>query len=118
MGRMLPDLALAATLCLAACTGKKPPPGQPAGNPERCDGYRERLTQWYRAEAEADGASPELAVDLTESNVEMVLTDCRAEPGRVLQCLASAGGIADVESKCVIPLDDEGNVEARLFADD
>jgi hypothetical protein len=46
----------------------------------------------------------------------MVLTDCRDDVRRVAPCIERARRVADLERECLIPLDDDGQVEGRKFS--
>lgn len=113
---------IAAVALLAGCgcpgtSGTRPSSAhdaaaEPAVDP-RCLAVRDRVEQLYRNEAGAD--KPELAADLLDANVTMAMTDCRRQPARVAPCLERAQSAGEIESDCLIPLDDEGMVEAQQF---
>lgn len=116
--------AIATIAMLSACPGKGPKGngggdgdgdgggGRTAHN-ERCAKLSSHLEQLYAATTPKD--KPELAADLRAANVEMVMTDCREEPDRVAPCVEKATSADEIESKCLIPLDDDGKVEGRKF---
>ncbi len=79
-----------------------------------CEQIRLRVRMLYTKNL-APGESAELASDLLQANVDMVLADCRASPERVLPCVKSAAQVAQLERDCLIPLDDEGTVEGKRF---
>lgn len=86
----------------------------------RCAAEADRIRAIYRREPARPGEtederSPELARDLLESNVEMVLADCETDPDRIVACIRRAESVTELEGECVIPLDDEGMVEQRQF---
>jgi hypothetical protein len=129
-------LGVACALCLAlapsaacngAAKGKSARAGRDGGDdakpdPTPCDRLAEHVTLLYRAEAvpapAADNA--DLARRHDESitdGVAMILGDCRTDPPRFAACIEQAAALAALEQGCVVPLDDQGAVEARLFAD-
>lgn len=111
--------AALAVLAGAGCTNKsgpKGPGGGDGGDPvaiKRCDGLQDRVKRLY--EQAMTDEKPELAADLLEADVAMVMTDCRDQPSRVAPCVEKAQSAADIERDCLIPLDDEGTVEGKKF---
>lgn len=84
----------------------------------RCAGQAAHIRALYRQAPAPEGdedTSPELAQELLEANVEMVLNDCQKDPDRTVPCIERAGSAATLEKSCVVPLDDEGLVEQREF---
>lgn len=105
-----------AALALATCKGG-PGNGHAGGNPgsgisPECSDVAETVRGLYRSESTGN---PELDADVLEANVHMVLSDCSTDPPRFTACIRRAGSVAELERDCVIPLDDEGNVEGRRF---
>jgi hypothetical protein len=96
-------------------TGKPPPTtGHTAAE---CDGLTEALTKLYATPAPPD-ESPEAAAlrrQEQSDNVNMVLTDCRKDPNRVIPCAKTATNTDQLERACMLPLDDDGNVEQQQF---
>jgi hypothetical protein len=45
----------------------------------------------------------------------MILGDCRKDPDRFVPCIRAATTVAQLESECVIPLDEAGTVEGAFF---
>ena len=45
----------------------------------------------------------------------MVLRDCQSAPDVVIPCVETATDVAEIESSCLIALDDDGEVESRQF---
>jgi hypothetical protein len=71
-----------------------------------CDTARDKIEALYRAEAQVK--EPKRVDEAIADNTAMVLADCKKAPDRVVPCLATAQTLADVETKCVKQLDDEG----------
>jgi hypothetical protein len=44
----------------------------------------------------------------------MVMVDCAKDPAKVVPCLNSATTIAELEARCLVPLDDEGREGSEL----
>jgi len=115
--------ALALALTCLGCPGKsknKPPTaGDGAGAADPCAALASKVEALYRAEGAgarpATDAGAQLADELVAANVHMVLKDCRTDPGTFVPCLSKAQSTAEIESECVVPLDDEGKVEGRAF---
>ena len=72
-----------------------------------CDGARDKIEGLYRAEAQAK--EPKRVDEAVADNTAMVLADCKKAPDRVVPCLAAAQTLADIETKCVKQLDDDGS---------
>jgi len=103
------SLILAASLFAAACAcGKKDDgtgPGAGTGTAARagsCDEARAHVEDLYRG--------TESAAD----DVAMVMKDCAADPARVAGCAGAAKTAAELEQRCLIPLDDEGSEGDRF----
>ncbi len=71
-----------------------------------CETARPKIEALYRAEAEVK--EPKRVEEAVADNTAMVLADCKKLPDRVVPCLAAAQTLADLESKCLVQLDDEG----------
>ncbi len=100
-----------ALLFLVACSGKSTPPITGGGsNPppisDACAAQRPKLEQLYRAEAEAK--EPKRVEGAVADNTQMVLDDCAKDPPRVSACVRDATSVAEIESRCLRPIDDEG----------
>lgn len=78
-----------------------------------CDDVRPRVEAMYRAEAQA--REPKRVDEATADNTTMVMNDCKKDPSKAVPCLATVGTIAELEQRCLIPLDEEGT-EGELFA--
>jgi hypothetical protein len=77
-----------------------------------CDGLRARVEALYRAEAQAN--EPKRVEEAVADNTTMVLNDCAKAPDKVVACVNAATTIAELESKCLRPLDDEGTEGTEL----
>ena len=77
-----------------------------------CDGLRARVEALYRAEAQAK--EPKRVEEAVADNTTMVLNDCAKAPDKVVACVNEATTIAELESKCLRPLDDEGTEGTEL----
>jgi hypothetical protein len=44
----------------------------------------------------------------------MVMTDCAKAPARVTPCIAAATTAAELEARCLAPIDDEGTEGDRV----
>ena len=93
--------------------GQQPPAADP-----RCEAIRPRVRSLYEAAQKAAPQKPEpdLAADLLEADVAMVVADCAADPDRVAPCAERAADADELERTCLIPLDDEGAVDGDRFA--
>jgi hypothetical protein len=86
-------------------TGGKAPPAA-------CDGIRAKVEQLYRAEAQAK--EPKRVDEAVADNTTMVMNDCAKAPAKVTACVNAASTIAEIEKKCLIPLDEEGTEGEEL----
>lgn len=77
-----------------------------------CDGLRPKLERLYRAEAQV--VEPKHVDEAVSDNTTMVLNDCAKAPGKVIACVDAATTIAEIEAKCLRPLDDEGTEGMEL----
>lgn len=84
----------------------------PAGGTSACDGLRPKLERLYRAEAQV--VEPKHVDEAVSDNTTMVLSDCAKAPGKVIACVDTATTIAEIEAKCLRPLDDEGTEGMEL----
>jgi hypothetical protein len=111
MKRWLPVVALSA---LGACPGKSAAPttgsqGTVTVAPtsaRTCDEVRPRVEQLYRAEAQVK--EPTRVDEAVADNTAMAMTDCAKDPATAVPCLASVPTVAELEKRCLVPLDDEG----------
>lgn len=112
-------LAVAGALVCAGCSGKSSNGRAPAnGESDACAALTPKLEALYgelRYDVSDDEAGRALAVELARANVDMVLADCRTSPETVIACVGTARSVEDIEGKCVIPLDDDGQSEQHQF---
>jgi hypothetical protein len=105
-------IAAAAALLACACSGKRGTAvggggGGGEGTGARpCEGIRAKVERLYRAEAEAK--EPKRVDEAVADNTTMVMNDCARAPAKVAACVNDASSVADIEKKCLVPLDDEG----------
>ena len=102
-----------AALAACACPGKQGPSAGTTGGSTAasdCDSIRPKLEQLYRADAQAQEpkATPERIAEAISDNTTMVMNECTTTPGKVVPCVQSAKTVAELESTCLAPLDDEG----------
>jgi hypothetical protein len=106
-------------LALAICGCGTPPPVEPAGSTSpsggatsasptgtACDAARAKVEQLYRTSA--SGQAPARVAELVADNTAMVMNDCATAPDRTSACIAAARTAAELQARCLIPLDDEG----------
>jgi hypothetical protein len=104
-------VALALALGACACKGKKETGGGgngTGGNPT-CEAVKAHVETLYRAEASGDNIDEQVA-----DNTQMVMNDCAAAPDKVAPCAKDAKDVADLETRCLIPLDQEGSEGDRF----
>jgi hypothetical protein len=82
----------------------------PAASP--CDAIRPKVEQLYRAEAEQK--EPKRVAEAVADNTAMVMNDCAKAPAKVAACVHGADSVAELEKKCLTPLDDEGSEGEEL----
>lgn len=109
-------LMVLCTACGQSQAPVAPQAGDDAGDTANCESLTRKATGLYQVAAVDEGLAPNLHTEFVEANVHMVMVDCHAQPKLVISCVASAETVADIESKCLIPLDDSGEVEALQFA--
>lgn len=102
-------------VALLAC-GSSPPqgPGAPGGGSASsaeprtpCDAVRARVEQLYRSGAR--DRAPARIAELVADNTAMVMNDCRKAPDKTTACITAATSAAELETRCLIALDDEGS---------
>jgi hypothetical protein len=76
--------------------------GTGTGNVADCEAVKAHVETLY--------AGSETAAD----DVAMVMKDCAENPGLVAGCARNAKTAADLEQRCLIPLDDEGSEGDRF----
>lgn len=99
-------------VAVAACNGSRgggggtgSGTGSGSGDPAACPGLEAHVAGLYRASAERTKMTDGEIAD----NVAMVLAECKQAPGRVVPCAQRATAVAELESKCLAPLDDLGS---------
>lgn len=100
-----------ALLILVACSGKSTPPvtgggSNPPPTSSACEALRPRVEELYRAEAQVK--EPKRVEGAVADNTQMVLGDCAKDPPRISACVRDAKSVAEIESRCLRPIDDEG----------
>jgi hypothetical protein len=110
---------LAVALFIGGACGSRTPPaasqGSAAGSSAAggpCEAMRGRVEELYRAEAQAK--EPSRAHDAVADNTAMVMTDCAQAPDKVAACLRAATTAADLEARCLAPIDDDGTEGDKL----
>jgi hypothetical protein len=100
-------------IALVACSSQPPIDHRPPVGGNACNDIKPHVAELYRAEAQVK--EPKRVDEAVADNTAMVLRDCNRAPDRVAGCATSAATVADLEKKCLIPLDDEGteNVERK-----
>jgi hypothetical protein len=78
-----------------------------------CDNAKQKVADLYRAEG-MTGKDAKRIDAFVEDNTTMVMADCAKQPDKVVPCLASAKSVADIETRCLEQLDDEGTEGDRL----
>ncbi|MBT8495947.1 MAG: hypothetical protein KJO07_23080 [Deltaproteobacteria bacterium] len=111
--------AMAAALLVGVpgCPGGSDKSGG-GGKTADCEQHAAKIRALYGKEDLDTGTGDDAAAlrkDLVDANVNMVLSDCRKDPARYGPCLAGASSVAEIESECLVPLDDRGEVEHRAF---
>jgi hypothetical protein len=89
-----------------AGSGSGPGPGTGGPAATSCEDLRPKLEQMYRAEAQAK--EPKRVEEAVADNTTMVLNDCAKAPAKVVACINGVTTVADLESRCLAPLDEEG----------
>ena len=106
-------VVLAIWLAGCACPdkpGPKPPTGSGSGSATPltgCDAARAKVEQLYRAEAQVK--EPKRVDQAVADNTAMVMNDCAKAVDKVTACIQKVSTVAELESKCLRPLDDEGS---------
>jgi hypothetical protein len=110
-------LAVALFTC-GACGSRTPPAGTQGsaagsgGARGPCEAMRGRVEQLYRAEARAK--EPARVDEAVADNTAMVMADCAQAPDKVTACLTAATTVAELEARCLTPIDDEGTEGDKL----
>jgi hypothetical protein len=102
--------AFALVVFVVACSGANenvpPTTGSGSAPAELCEGTRAKVEQLYRTEAEAN--EPKRVDAAVADNTQMVMNDCAKDPAKVAACISGISTIAELEAKCLHPLDEEG----------
>jgi hypothetical protein len=109
-----------AALLASGCPSKQGPTtevpvgGSGSGAPatSACDAIRPKVEQLYRADAEQK--EPKRVAEAVADNTAMVMNDCAKAPAKVVACVNGADSVAELEKKCLAPLDDEGSEGEEL----
>jgi len=107
-----------ALLVVVACSGGGVPPttgSGSSGNPPvsgPCESARAKTEQLYRAEAEVK--EPKHVDGAVADNTQMVMNDCAKAPAKVAACINGISTVAELEAKCLHPIDDEGTEGTEL----
>lgn len=78
-----------------------------SGSASTCDAVRGKVEQLYRDSARGQDAAR--VAELVADNTIMVMNDCRQSPQKTATCISTASTSAELEARCLIPLDDEGS---------
>jgi hypothetical protein len=111
-------IAAAVLALVGACPGKGgPTTGGGGGSGEvggarLCEEIRPKVERLYRAEAEAK--EPKRVDEAVADNTTMVMNDCAKAPTRVAECVNRVSSVAELEKRCLVPLDDEGTEGEEL----
>ncbi|HEY4057606.1 MAG TPA: hypothetical protein VGM39_13405 [Kofleriaceae bacterium] len=109
-------VAIACVLVACACPKKATEPtaagsGSAAAvvpaSGDACAAIKSKVEQLYKADAQA--TEPNRVADATADNVQMVMTDCAANPAKVASCVQAASTVKDIEMKCLARVDEAGN---------
>lgn len=71
-----------------------------------CDDVKSRVQGLYRAEAQQ--TEPKRVEEAVADNTAMVMADCAKQPQIAVPCIANAATVAELEKRCLVPIDDEG----------
>ncbi len=83
-----------------------------SGTASTCDGLRAKLEQLYRSDAQA--TEPKRVEEAVADNTAMVLNDCAKQPDKVVACVNAVTTVAELEARCLRPLDEEGTEGTEL----
>jgi len=128
---MISLLAVAMTLAMvsAGCSGRNGKGGGPAAT--SCEASRAHIQSLYRqslyraqheeqraqtSEGDSAATDREILDELIAANIHMIEVDCATDPSRFVPCIQHVKTVTQLEAECVIPLDDDGRVEAAQFA--
>jgi hypothetical protein len=77
-----------------------------------CAATRGKVEQLYRTEAST--REPTRIAEAVADNTAMVMTDCARSPAKVTACIAAVTTAAELEARCLAPIDDEGSEGDKL----
>jgi hypothetical protein len=110
---MIRGAALLFTLAAACgCATKPTTTGGGGSGSGGCEAVRAKLVSLYTADAQA--SEPTRVDARVADNVAMAMNECARAPGAFVPCAGAARQVADLESTCMSPLDDEG-AEGDVF---
>jgi hypothetical protein len=112
-------------IAVFACGGAGKP-AQPAGGGDgdgagsahgattsaRCTALRSKVEQLYRAEAQH--REPNRVDEAVADDTAMAMTDCARAPAEIAACIAAVGTAAELDARCLLPIDDEGTEGDKL----
>lgn len=117
-GLLLSALVAVGCACKGSSSGSGTGPGSGSGSgstatgdPAACAALAPHVEALYRAAAERTPMTDGEVAD----NVAMVLGECKDAPDRVVACVTTATAVAQLESQCLTPLDDQGTEGERFL---
>ncbi len=108
-------------LLLACGQGKAPVTpvsagdGGSGGDTAACEPATTKAKELYAQAAKTENVAENLVEEFVLANAHMVENDCLVSPESVSRCVLKATSSQEVETKCLRPLDDKGEVEALRF---
>jgi hypothetical protein len=122
LARIVPAVPILVAL---ACGPGKPvaPPGgdgsahdtaccTTAGTATACAAVRGKIEQLYRTEATA--REPARVNEAVADNTAMAMADCARDPAKVSACITAVTTAAELDARCLLPIDDEGTEGDKL----
>ena len=103
-------------------SGTTPPVAKvelPTGPITSCESAKPKIEALYRADADATMPGADKVgkrAEIVADNTQMVLNDCAKTTSTAVPCLDRVTTVADMEAKCLIPIDDEGTEGDALKA--
>lgn len=105
---------------LGACSQGKSPVGpqysEDGGSASACESIQETVEAHYERAAIEEEVALNLRPEFVEANVHMVMVDCKANPAAVISCVNAADSAKALETDCLAPLDEAGEVEGKTFS--
>jgi hypothetical protein len=77
-----------------------------------CAAVRGKIEQLYRTEA--TGREPSRVNEAVADNTAMAMADCAKDPARFTACIAAVTTAAELDARCLLPIDDEGTEGDKL----